>query len=106
MLYPRAKAFAVNPPRIFGARLCGKTAGMLAAFQGFTAPYGGKKTGVGPQMFTLSGIYSSQPRNSSTSAYRLSNLAFFHTYFVSTMEFLLEFALLKNKRNLSNFCGK
>ena len=33
------------PLRIFVARRCGKTAGMLAAFQGFAAPYGGKKTG-------------------------------------------------------------
>ena len=56
LLYPIAKTFAVNPPRIFVARWCGKTAGMLAAFQGFTAPYGSKKTGAVLQMFSLSGI--------------------------------------------------
>ena len=55
-IYPRAKAFAVNPPRIFIVRWSGKTAGMLAAFQGFTAPYGGKKTGAGLQMLTHLGI--------------------------------------------------
>jgi len=33
-----------NCRRIFVAMWCGKTAGMLVAFQGFTAPHGGKKT--------------------------------------------------------------
>ncbi|MDR2711777.1 MAG: hypothetical protein LBB91_01535, partial [Clostridiales bacterium] len=40
-LYPRTKTFSINPPRIFAVRWCGKTAGMLVAFQGFPAPPGG-----------------------------------------------------------------
>ncbi|MCL1873815.1 MAG: hypothetical protein FWF85_06840, partial [Clostridiales bacterium] len=34
-IYPRTKTFSINPPRIFVVRWCGKTAGMLVAFQGF-----------------------------------------------------------------------
>jgi len=45
MLVSHPARFWSMPLRIFVARRCGKTAGMLAAFQGFAAPYGGKKTG-------------------------------------------------------------
>jgi hypothetical protein len=42
--------------RIFAVRWCGKTAGMLVAFQGFAAPHGGKKTAVELKIFALAGI--------------------------------------------------
>ncbi|MCL1873876.1 MAG: hypothetical protein FWF85_07150, partial [Clostridiales bacterium] len=43
---------------IFVVRWCGKTAGMLVAFQGFPAPPGGKKTGaVMENVFVLGYIY-------------------------------------------------
>ncbi|MCL1873928.1 MAG: hypothetical protein FWF85_07415, partial [Clostridiales bacterium] len=46
-VYSATKTFSIHPTRIFSVRWCGKTAGMLVAFQGFTAPPGGKKTVAG-----------------------------------------------------------
>jgi len=42
-----ANIYVIHTPRIFVARWYGKTAGMLAAFQGFSVPHGDKKTGRG-----------------------------------------------------------
>jgi len=39
---------------------------MLAAFQGFAAPYGGKKTGAGWKMFSFPGIIVTKGPFSST----------------------------------------
>jgi len=46
-VYSLTRNYVIHSPRIFVARRCGKTAGMLVAFQGFAAPHGDKKTGAG-----------------------------------------------------------
>jgi len=46
-VYSLMRNYVIHPPRVFVARRCGKTAGMLVAFQGFAAPHGDKKTGAG-----------------------------------------------------------
>jgi len=54
----QVEKFASYSARIIVARWRGKTAGMLAAFQGFAAPHGGKKTGEEWQLFMHTSIGS------------------------------------------------
>jgi hypothetical protein len=44
--YTRERKYLPFIRRGLVVRWCGKTAGMLVAFQGFTAPHGDKKTGA------------------------------------------------------------